>query len=167
MIIIIAAVGLNNEIGKDNHLIWNIKKDLEFFKKKTLNSTIIMGRATFNSLPKILPNRKHIILSTKNDFNKEIDHNVEIFSDKDLLIKKCVELSTKQDVFVIGGASLYNIFIGIADKMYITHIENIDKEADTYFPKISENDWKKTTLLRDNENGISFSHVEYIKVLTN
>jgi dihydrofolate reductase len=161
MIIIIAAVGLNNEIGKDNRLIWNIKKDLEFFKKKTSNSIIVMGRATFNSLPRILPNRKHIVLSTKNDFNKEIDDNVEIFNDKDLLIKKCLELSEKQDVFIIGGASLYNIFIDIADKMYITHIEATDKEADTYFPKISEKDWGKTILSRDNETGISFSHVEY------
>ena len=70
MISIIAAMGKNNELGKKGNLIWNIPKDLRYFKEKTKNSIIVMGRNTFNSLPKVLPNRKHIILSSTNNFNK-------------------------------------------------------------------------------------------------
>ena len=93
MLIIIAAIGKNNELGKDNNLIWSFSKDMKFFREKTKNSVIVMGGKTFNSLPKILPNRKHIVLSKGKDFNKELDENVVVIDDKEKLIKYCKVLS--------------------------------------------------------------------------
>ena len=87
MLIMIAAIGKNNELGKENHLIWSFSKDMKFFREKTKNSVIVMGRKTFNSLPKILPNRKHIVLSKKKTFNKELDENVIVIDDKEELIQ--------------------------------------------------------------------------------
>ena len=138
MINIIAAIGKNNELGKGNSLIWNIPKDLKFFREKTKNSIIVMGRNTFNSLPKILPGRKHINL--------------------------CKKISENNEVFIIGGASLYSMFIDIADVLYITHIEKVEETADVYFPKIDEAKWKKNILANDEDNNIKFSWVEYTKI---
>jgi len=164
MINIIAAIGKNNELGKDNSLIWNIPKDLKFFREKTKNSIIVMGRNTFNSLPRILPGRKHIILSSTNNFNKEINDDVIVINNKEDLINLCKKISENNEVFIIGGASLYSMFIDIADVLYITHIEKVEEAADVYFPKIDEAKWKKNTLANDEDNNIKFSWVEYTKI---
>ena len=164
MINIIAAIGKNNELGKDNSLIWNIPKDLKFFREKTKNSIIVMGRNTFNSLPKILPGRKHIILSSTNNFNKEINDDVTVINSKEDLINLCKKISENNEVFIIGGASLYSMFIDIADVLYITHIEKVEETADVYFPKIDEAKWKKNILANDEDNNIQFSWVEYTKI---
>lgn len=163
MVNMIAAIGMNNELGKNGSLIWNIPKDLKYFSEKTKGSTIVMGRNTFNSLPKVLPGRKHIILSKTNSFNKEIDSNVVVVDNKDELIDLCNKISYNNEVFIIGGASLYEMFIDIADKLYITHIEEIDEDADVYFPKILDEKWEKTVLTNDEDNNIKFSFVEYTK----
>lgn len=164
MINIIAAIGKNNELGKDNSLIWNIPKDLKFFREKTKNSIIVMGRNTFNSLPRILPGRKHIILSSTNNFNKEINDDVTVINNKEDLINLCKKISENNEVFIIGGASLYSMFIDIADVLYITHIEKVKEAADVYFPKIDEAKWKKNILANDEDNNIKFSWVEYTKI---
>ena len=164
MINIIAAIGKKNELGKDNGLIWNIPKDLKFFREKTRNSIIVMGRNTFNSLPKILPGRKHIILSSTNNFNKEINEQVTVINNKEDLINLCKKISENNEVFIIGGASLYSMFIDIADVLYITHIEKVEETADVYFPKIDEAKWKKKILANDEDNNIKFSWVEYTKI---
>lgn len=164
MISIIAAIGKKNELGKDNGLIWNIPKDLKFFREKTRNSIIVMGRNTFNSLPKILPGRKHIILSSTNNFNKEINNDVTVINNKEDLINLCKKISENNEVFIIGGASLYSMFIDIADVLYITHIEKVEETADVYFPKIDEAKWKKKILANDEDNNIKFSWVCYTKI---
>lgn len=164
MINIIAAIGKNNELGKNNGLIWSIPKDLKFFREKTKNKIIVMGRNTFNSLPKILPGRKHIILSSTNNFNKEINDDVIVVNDKDKLISLCKKLSADNDIFIIGGATLYNMFIDLADILYITHIEKNDETADVYFPKIDQVKWKKEILANDEDNNIKFSWVCYTKI---
>ena len=151
MINIIAAIGKKNELGKDNGLIWNIPKDLKFFREKTRNSIIVMGRNTFNSLPKILPGRKHIILSSTNNFNKEINEQVTVINNKEDLINLCKKISENNEVFIIGGASLYSMFIDIADVLYITHIEKVEETADVYFPKIDEKVWKMVKIEKTKE----------------
>ena len=163
MISIIAAIGKNNELGKGGTLIWSLPKDLRFFREKTRDSVIIMGRKTFNSLPKILPGRKHIILSKSNEFNKEINNEVSLVNTKEELIKICKEISQDKEIFIIGGASLYEMFIDVADKLYITHIEEVDIDADVFFPKIDEEKWEKKVLANDEDNNINFSWVEYVK----
>ncbi len=164
MISIIAAIGKNNELGKNNGLIWNIPKDLKFFREKTSGTTIVMGRKTFNSLPKVLPKRLHIVLSDSNEFNKKLNEKVIVVHEKEELIKMCRELGKDREIFIVGGASIYKMFIDIADKLYITHIEAEDKDADVYFPKIDSNKWNKKILAKDEDNNIKFTHIEYTKI---
>jgi len=161
MLIMIAAIGKNNELGKESGLIWSFSKDMKFFREKTKNSVIVMGRKTFNSLPKILPNRKHIVLSKGKDFNKELDENVVVIEDKAELMKYCKELSKGQDVFVIGGASIYEMFLPIADRMYLTEICAEDSSADVYFPEVCENEWEKVILDTVKECDVKFAFVQY------
>lgn len=139
-ITIIAAIGKNRELGKNGNLIWNIPEDLKYFKEKTMGKTIIMGKNTFNSLPKLLPGRKHVILSDDDCFNKEIGNSV-VFHDKEELMEYINNELKGEEVFIVGGASMYAMFIDICDKMYLTKIQAEDKEADVYFPKFDEDDW--------------------------
>ena len=164
MISIIAAIGINNELGKNDQLIWNIPKDLKYFREKTFNSFVVMGRKTFNSLPKLLPGRKHIVFTSISDFNKSIDSDVIVINNKDELIRICKKISLEEEIFIIGGAKLYEMFIDIADKLYITHIEESDRDADIYFPEIDKEKWKKKILANDEDNNIKFSFVEYTRV---
>lgn len=164
MLNMIAAIGKNNELGKDNGLIWSFSKDMKFFREKTKNSVIVMGRKTFNSLPRILPNRKHIVLSKGKEFNKELNENVVVIEDRKKLLEYCKELAQKEDVFVIGGASIYAMFLPVADRMYLTEIEAEDSAAEVYFPEIDESKWEKTILTEEEENDIRFCFVEYNRV---
>lgn len=152
---IIAAIGKNNELGKNNQLIWHLKDDLKFFRKVTSNHTIIMGRKTFESLPGILPNRHHIVLSSKDKFVEQIEHYKTL---KELLES---QKDKNEEMFIIGGQSIYKEFMDISDKMYITHIDASCEEADAYFPKINESNWEKEVLEEKEENDLVYRHVLY------
>ena len=129
MISIIVAVANKNVIGKDNKLIWHISEDLKRFKKITSGNKMIMGRKTFQSLPGVLPNREHIIITR--DANFSIDSEmVSICHDLNSLIEKYK--NSDEEVFVIGGAEIYTQFLPYADKLYLTKV-NHDFEGDTYF----------------------------------
>ena len=157
---IIAAVGKNLELGKNGNLIWHIPEDLKYFKENTMGKTIVMGRNTFNSLPKLLPGRKHIILSKTGDFNKDIGDSL-IFTSKEELIDYINTELKNEDVFVIGGASIYSMFIDICDKMYLTRIGAEDKDADAYFPKFSAKDWSRGLEYMYTCNDIVVKHMIY------
>ena len=135
MISLIVAVSKNNAIGKDNKLLFHIKEDLAFFKKTTLNKTMVMGRKTFESLPGVLPSRKHIVITR--DKNYKIDNQqVEI---KHNLIDVLNEYKdSSKELFVIGGGEIYKQAMesGLVDKIYITKIDKIVENADTFFPDI-------------------------------
>lgn len=163
MITIIAAIGRNNELGKNNDLIWKLPSDLKFFKNETLGCTVAMGKNTFESLPKLLPNRKHIILSLDNKFNKAIDDS-EVYHDKDSFINYCSKLSKNENIYIIGGASVYNMFINIADILVLTEIDAEDDKADTYFPEFDKSNYKCEYLGKNCDEGISFKHMKYIKI---
>ena len=132
MLSIIVAKAQNNIIGKNNKLLWHISEDLKRFKDLTTGHTIIMGRKTFESLGRILPNRKHIVFTQNPDF-KVNDENVKIVHSM-LEIQEYIE--NKEENFVIGGAMIYNLLMPYANKMYITEIHK-DFEGDTVFPKIN------------------------------
>lgn len=151
----IAAVGQNNELGYRNRLIWHLPKDLEFFKKMTLNKKIVMGRYTFFSLPTILPDREHIIISTNNILNDNIKvyHSIEDF------IKEYEQ--TDEEIFIIGGASIYKEFIKLCDNIYLTEIQKEAVNADTYFPEFDKDDYTKEILDNAVEKGIEYKHVLY------
>ena len=155
---IIAAIGKNRELGKDNDLIWHLPNDLKFFREVTTGKTIIMGRKTFDSLPKMLPNRKHIVISSSNNFNSE----VKVYKDiKQLLLDY---KNSMEELFVIGGASIYKQFIDIADKLYLTEVDAECMDASVYFPEFDKNNYEKTILKENEDNGIKYKHVLYKKI---
>lgn len=156
-ITIIAAVGRNRELGKNNDLIWHIKEDMKFFKECTMNKKIIMGSKTFYSLPGLLPNRKHIVLTRRNlDLSSEvlIIHNIED------LLTYLKEL--KEEVMVIGGAQIYKEMLPYTDTMILTEIEETTL-ADAYFPEFNETNWEKETLGNYETPKLKYKRVEYTR----
>ena len=162
MLSIIVAKAKNNIIGKDNALIWHLPEDLKRFKKMTTGHTIIMGRRTFESLGRVLPNRHHIILC--NDAKMEIQNeNVEILENISLLDKY---VKDSEEHFVIGGATMYRLLMPLCEKMYITEI-NQDFEGDVSFPEIDLNEWKITQREEgpeDGENSFAYEYVTYERI---
>ena len=137
MLSIIVAKAKNNVIGKNNKLIWNLPEDLKRFKELTTGHVIIMGRKTFESIGRILPNRNHVIFTNNTDFNIN-NENVEIVHSM-LQIQQYIE--SEEECFVIGGAMIYNLLMPYVTKMYVTQIDE-EFEGDTFFPKIDEEKWK-------------------------
>lgn len=153
---IIAAIGKNNELGKDNNLIWRLPKDLKFFKETTMGNYIVMGRKTFESLPKKLPGRISVVISRN---NLEIDSDIICYH---TLEEALNELSNK-DIFIIGGASIYEQTLPYADILYLTHVEAMDKEADAYFPIFDEQEWNIENLEEGIDNGIEYQRKKYVR----
>ncbi|MBU0661218.1 dihydrofolate reductase [Patescibacteria group bacterium] len=151
MIALIAAVADNLCIGKDNKLPWNIPEDLEYFKKTTLEKTIMMGQNTFDSIlgyiGKPLPNRKNVVLTFNKDFVPP--EGVEVFYS----IDEALAAHKDEDIFFGGGASIYKQAINIADTLYITHVHQT-VDGDTFFPEIDLAIWKETW--REDHDGFSF-----------
>ena len=162
MLSIIVAKAKNNIIGKDNKLIWKLPEDLKRFKELTTGHTIIMGRKTFESLGRVLPNRKHIIFSQNPDFKVE-DHNVRVVHSM-LEIQEYIE--NEEENFVIGGSMIYNLLMPYVTKMYVTEI-NQEFEGDTFFPRIDTTIWKETSRqkgLKNEENPLDYDYVIYEKI---
>ena len=161
MLSTIVAIANNNVIGKDNKLIWHLPEDLKRFKQITTGKNIIMGRKTFESLGRVLPNRKHIILC--NDMEMDIDNeNVEILDDISKLDKY---INSDEENFVIGGATIYKLLMPYVNKLYITKI-NHDFEGDVYFPEIKEAEWKEISKekgLKNDENHYDYEYITYVR----
>lgn len=136
MVTIIAAVDKNNAIGNNNGLLCRIQEDLERFKNITMGHTIIMGRKTFESMPQVLANRKHIVI-TRNKYFKVQDDSVIISHSVEEVLSF---LKEKEEYFVIGGESIYRQFMPYTDKMYLTFID-YEFKADTFFPSIDYKNW--------------------------
>lgn len=155
---IIAAIGQKNELGKNNDLIWHIPGDLKFFKEVTSGHTVLMGKNTFYSLPKVLPNRKNIVISETKINNDEII----VYSSLEDFFKDYKDID--EEVFIIGGASMYKAFIDIASELYLTEIEATDDEAQVYFPDFDKTKYVSEFLKENSDNGIKYRHVLYKKV---
>ena len=159
MLSIVVAKAKNNIIGKDNKIIWHLPEDLKHFKKITTGHTIIMGRKTFESLGRVLPNRKHIIFSNTPSFNVN-EENVKVVHSL-LEIQDLIE--GKEEAFVIGGAMIYNFLMPYVKKMYVTEIDK-EFEGDTFFPKIDNNIWKEISRekgIKDEKNNLDYYFVTY------
>lgn len=135
MISFIFAMDRNNLIGKDNDLPWHLPEDLKHFKKITNGKTIVMGRKTFQSLPGILSNRYHVVL-TRSDMQIRSPF-VRCFNSVEEILDKYKE----EELFVIGGAEIFNLFMPYVDKMFVTYIDN-EFEGDVHFPSINDNEWE-------------------------
>ena len=125
----IAAAAENNALGKDNDLIWHISEDLKRFKRLTTGHAIIMGRKTFESMPKALPNRKNIVLTQKKDYKQEGAHVVHTKEEALALVKEDLQ------PFIIGGGQIYSLFMPICDRIELTRVHH-EFEADVFFPEI-------------------------------
>lgn len=158
MFSIIVAVCNNNVIGGNNKLLWHISEDLKRFKNITTGHTIIMGRKTFESLKKPLPNRHHVILTR--DKNYKVDSNqVTVVNDIETIMKTYE--NSGSEIFIIGGGEIYNLFLPYCDKLYLTKV-NKDFEGDTYFPEINYNEWTVTESSEeyiDPKNNLSYQFI--------
>lgn len=160
MTTIICAMGKNNEIGLKNQLLWHLPKDLKHFKEITSGHPIIMGRKTYESIGKPLPNRTNIVVSQKKDWFEE---GILIIG----TLKEAIKFAKKinEEIFIIGGGSIYEQTIDIADKLEITLVD-AELEADTFFPKIDDSIWKKTQEdchKKDEQNPYDFCFITYEK----
>ena len=156
-IYMIAAIGKNNELGKNNDLIWHFKQDMKFFRDTTTGNTVVMGRKTFESLPHALPNRRNIVISSNPDY---IAEGAQLVTS----VEKAIEITKDDTVFVIGGGKIYDAFIDIADKLYLTEIEDSCDDADVYFPSFDKSKYTKEKLNDYFVDGVHFSHVVYTKI---
>lgn len=151
---IIAAIGQNNELGKDNDLLWHISEDLKRFKRLTSGHMVIMGRKTFNSIHnKPLPNRRNIVITSDKEMNFpniEIAHSFE----------KAIDFTAKEkEVFILGGAKIYEQFLPHTQKMYLTRVHKT-YHADTFFPEFDTSDWieiERIDITDDEKAGVDYS----------
>ena len=142
MFSIIVAIGKNREIGKGNKLLWHIPEDLKNFKEITTGKTVIMGRKTFESIGRPLPNRKNIVLSKNGDKESFEQKGIKLYQNLENLIADYKNY--EEEIFIIGGEQIYREFMqkGLVSRLYISYIEFSDSEADAYFPEINYNSWK-------------------------
>jgi len=143
---IIAAVGKNNEIGKKGQLLWRLPEDMQFFKEMTLGKTVIMGRKTFESIGRPLPNRNNIVLTSDKSFECE---GITVYNNVTDLFYNCI--TNREDAFIIGGAKVYGQFINLAKELYLTEVDKEDKNADTYFPEFVKEYYEQELLKETNE----------------
>lgn len=154
---LIAVIGKNRELGRDNKLLFNLPKDMARFKEKTTGHVVIMGRKTFESIGHALPNRTNIVVTRDKEFKlpegvikaDSIENALEIAKDFE-----------DSEVFVIGGAQIYSASIKYADKLYLTVVDSQALDADAFFPEY-KNDFKRIiTSVNDRENGHNFVFIE-------
>ena len=157
MISIIAAIGKNNELGKDNDLIWHIKEDLANFKRVTMGKKIVMGANTYKSLPKKLDGREYIILSHS---LKNIENDT-VFSNFEDLLNYLQSLD--EEVMIIGGASIYKMFLPYADKLYLTEID-ASEDAQVYFPEVDYNKFKMVKDVLSQDGDLKYRFREYVRL---
>lgn len=153
---IIAAIGKNREIGKNGDLVFHLPADLAYFKSVTKNHTVLMGRTTFWSLPKMLPNRKHLVLT---HLDEKYPDGVISYTSLEQLIADYRDC--EEEVFVIGGGYVYSEMLKYANKLYLTEVEAEDSSADTYFPEFNPAKYHKELIKTVVTNGIKCNFVVY------
>lgn len=161
MISIIAAIGKNNELGKKNTLLWEMPADMKHFRETTKGHTVIMGERTFISIGRPLPNRRNIVLTQDDSFKAE---GIEISKSLDDVLSPFQD--SEEEVFVIGGGQIYKQSMDRAKRLYITHVNMEDSEADTFFPEIIPIVWnevKHEEHKKDEENPFDYTFSVYEK----
>lgn len=161
-ITMIAAAAENDALGKNNGLVWHLPNDFKRFKKITSHHHIIMGRKTFESFPKPLPNRKHIVITRQENYDKSGCTAVQS-------LKEALKISASEsEVFIIGGGEIYKQAMPLADKIELTRV-HAKFEADTYFPNIDKSKWKLVNESfhdKDEKHNYAFTYQTYIKIDT-
>lgn len=159
MVTLIAAIAENNALGKEQSLLWHLPDDFKRFKALTSNHTIVMGRKTFETLPKRLPDRKHIIITRQKTYKAE---GCIVVSS----IEEALSGATKeQEVFVIGGGEIYTLALPYADKIELTRVYQ-SFEGDAFFPELDWSEWKlvqKQFHSKDSRHVHDFSFLTYVR----
>jgi dihydrofolate reductase len=158
-ITLVAAIASNNVIGKENSLPWNIPEDLKRFKQMTSGHTILMGRKTFDSIGRPLPNRQNIVMTKDKNFEQE---GIKVINDFDEALELIKE--SNEDIFVIGGSKIYELFEPVANSLAITRILK-DFEGDAFFPDINWELWQieKEEKFFDEKSNVECKLIEYSK----
>ncbi len=158
MLSIIACISQTNRaIGYQNRLLYHIKSDLTRFRELTTGHTIIMGRKTYESLPNgALPHRRNIVVSNS---MKEME-GCEVYPNLEAALKAA---ESPQEIFIIGGESIYRQSLHVARKLYLTVVDDAPQQADAFFPEINPEEWELIEKEMRNENGLSFSFLTYLK----
>lgn len=157
MITIISAMGLNREIGGENKLLWDLPRDMKYFREETKNKIIVMGRKTFDSIGYPLPNRTNIVLTKNKDFSFE---GIKVLN----YIEDVLDLSKKQNIMIIGGSEIYNLFLPYTDKILLTLVHANFPNADSFFPEFTNFSLTKETFYqKDETNKYDMTFKEYIK----
>lgn len=172
MLSIIACISQTNRaIGYENRLLYHLPSDMARFRELTTGHTIVMGRKTFESLPNgVLPHRRNIVISKS---LKEIDGGEVYPTLKEALRaaqddtlsapKEDTGITSPEEIFIIGGESIYRQALPAARKLYLTIVDQEPEQADTFFPTIDSSEWEVTEKEMRNENGLSFSFLTYIR----
>jgi dihydrofolate reductase len=160
---IIAALGKNNVIGRDNKMIWHLPDDLEFFKNKTSGHHLLMGKNTYLSLKKQLKGRKIIVLSRDREF---IAKECQVVNNIDKAIN-LAEYNQESELFIGGGQQIYQQFLNISNKMYLTHVD-CELDGDRFFPEFNPDIWKilkREKFNKDDRHEYSFEIIEYERIV--
>ena len=156
MISLIACIGHNHELGKNGALIFHLRDDLQFFRKTTSGHKVIMGRKTWDSLPNKLENRENIVISHQNFPGPDrIVHDIES------LIS--AYRNSDEEVFIIGGGTIYAKFLSYATHLYLTEVDASTPDADTFFPEFDRSEYSKELIKQDKEANLAYSIFKYTK----
>ena len=155
MFSIIAAIGKNNALGKNNDLIFHIKEDMKFFRATTVGHKVVMGRNTWQSLPKKLKGRENIVVSSN-----KIKGADKTISNLEAFIKD--NLDTPEEIFIIGGGSIYEQFLPYAKNLYLTEV-NASPEADIFFPRFDKKRYHRKTLQTGEQCDLTYKIIKYSK----
>ncbi|MCD7889093.1 MAG: dihydrofolate reductase [Oscillospiraceae bacterium] len=156
MIKIVAAVGKNRELGRNNSLIWHLPTDMKLFRAETLGRTVVMGRLTYLSIGRPLPKRRNIVITR--DKSLKID-GVEIAGSLEEALELC-----NSDCCVIGGAQVYSQALELADELVLTEIDAECPEADAFFPEFDKTKYQAEIAVEGEDDGIAFRQVRYKKI---
>lgn len=157
MFSIIAAVGKNRELGKNNQLVFHIKEDMQFFKETTTGHAVLMGLNTFNSIGKPLPGRDNYVL-TRNP--EDLPKGVFGVPDLDAFIAE--NQGPNEEIFVIGGAYVYSEMLPYCDNLYLTEID-AECDADVFFPEFDKSGYNKTIIKRGHSDDLNYTFAKYTK----
>lgn len=151
----IACVSKDGGLGKDGELLWHIPEDMKFFRETTKGSMVIMGRKTFESIGRKLPGRENVVLSSRKGETEDVTWCTREELDEILQ-------NTTGKKFIIGGASLYAMFLSEAKKIYLTEVDRA-KPADTWFPEFAKSEWQRKIVQDGEHDGVKYETIEYTK----
>ncbi len=171
IISLIAAIGRNNELGKNNQLLWQMPADMKHFREITSGHPIIMGRKTFESIGRPLPNRQNIVITRDQNY---LSHGVDVVHSLDEALRLTSALNGKRfeetqdeiEVFIIGGGQIYKEAISRANRLYITRVDVASEGADTFFPEIDPSVWIEASRIEnsaDEKNPFPYAFLTYEK----